>query len=74
MRLKLTYQIITTISIVSQEKNNSDIKTDQTTILEKSYFLSYKKPLPLPIFFNLKIFNIFTFKKSYEKSIFVIYN
>ena len=38
MRLKLTYQIITTISIVSQEKNNSDIKTDQTTILEKSIF------------------------------------
>ena len=36
MRLKLTYQIITTISIVSQEKNNSDIKTGQTIILEKS--------------------------------------
>ena len=60
MRLKLTYQIITTISIVSQEKNNSDIKTDQTTILEKS-ILPVTRNLSHTQLSHLKIFSIFSF-------------
>ena len=59
-KLLIIFFITPTLSISSGEKKiDSDIKTGQTTILEKSNSPSYKKPhIPLNLHKNI-FFNIF---------------